>query len=110
METRRSPVGYIVVGVIAIALIAWLTGRYLVKRSLLRNLGTNTMQVRVDSAAKLLEMKKLEDSLPAQPIIRRSKTAQALGEIGTEEAMRILGIILRDQEDAPRRWARQALE
>lgn len=110
METRRSPVGYIVVGVIAIALIAWLTGRYLVKRSLLRNLGTNDMQVRVDSASKLLEMKKLEDSLPAQPIIRRSKTAKALGEIGTEEAMRILGIILRDQEDAPRRWARQALE
>jgi len=110
METRRSPVGYIVVGVIAIALIAWLTGRYLVKRSLLRNLGTNDMQVRVDSASTLLEMKKLEDSLPAQPIIRRSKTAQALGEIGTEEAMRILGIILRDQEDAPRRWARQALE
>ena len=115
METRRSPVGYIVVGVIAIALIAWLTGRYLVKRSLLQNLGTNTMQVRVDSAGKLLEMKKLEDSLPAQPIIRRSKTAQALGEVAlgeieTEEAMRILGIILRDQEDAPRRWARQALE
>jgi len=110
METRRSPVGYIVVGVIAIALIAWLTGRYLVKRSLLRNLGTNVMQVRVDSARTLLEMEKLEDSLPAQPIIRRSKTAQALGEIGTEEAMRILGIILRDQEEKPRQWARRALE
>ncbi len=110
METRRSPVGYIVVGVIAIALIAWLTGRYLVKRSLLRNLGTNVMQVRVDSARKLLEMEKLEDSLPAQPIIRRSKTAQALGEIGTDEAMRILGIILRDQEEKPRQWARRALE
>jgi HEAT repeat protein len=116
METRRSPVGYIVVGVIAIALIAWLTGRYLVKRSLLRNLGTNVMQVRVDSAWKLLVMEKLEDSLPAQPIIRRSKTAQALGEVAArhpedaEEAMRILGIILRDQEEKPRQWARRALE
>ncbi|UCC67048.1 MAG: HEAT repeat domain-containing protein, partial [Armatimonadota bacterium] len=110
METRRRPIGYLAIGVIVIALIAWLTGRYLVKRELLRNLGTNEMQVRVDAARKLLDMEKLEDSLPAQPIIRRSKTAQALGEIGTEEAMRILGIILRDQEEAPRRWARQALE
>jgi HEAT repeat protein len=116
METRRSPVGYIVVGVIAIVLISWLTYRYLVKRSLLRDLGTNDMQLRVDSARELLVAKKLEDSLPAQPIIRRSKTAQALGEVAighpedAEEAMRILGIILRDQEDAPRRWARQALE
>ncbi len=110
MEETRRPTGYIVFAVIAIALIAWLTGRYLHKRALLRDLGSNDMAVRVDAARKLLEMRKLEDSLPAQPIIRRSKTAEALGEIGSEDAMRVLGVILRDQEDAPRRWARQALE
>jgi len=110
MDTPRRPLGYVVMGLIALALIAWLTGRYLVKRQLIRSLSSSDMAVRVEAAQKLLEMRKLEDSLPAQPIIRRSKTAEALGEIGSEEAMRILGVILRDQEDAPRRWARRALE
>ena len=110
MDTPRRPLGYVVMGLIALALIAWLTGRYLVKRQLIRSLSSGDMAVRVEAAQKLLEMRKLEDSLPAQPIIRRSKTAEALGEIGSEEAMRILGVILRDQEDAPRRWARRALE
>lgn len=112
MERRRLS-SYIVVGVVAVALIGWLTARYLVKRALIRDLGERNLQVRVEAARKLLAMKKLEDSLPAQPIIVRSKTAQALGEIRgeplTPEAIRILGVIMRDQEEAPRRWARQAL-
>jgi HEAT repeat protein len=54
-------------------------------------------------------MEKLSDALPAQPIIVRSKTAEALGEIGSDEALTVLGEILRDQEEAPRRWARRAL-
>ena len=110
MDTPRRPLGYVVMGLIALVLIAWLTRRYLVKRQLIRSLSSVDMAVRVEATQKLLEMRKLEDSLPAQPIIRRSKTAEALGEIGSEEAMRILGVILRDQEDAPRRWARRALE
>ncbi len=109
MEERRLPVGYIVVGVICVVLIGWLTARYLVKRQLLLSLGTNDMSVRVAAVRKLLDMEKLADSLPAQSIINRSKTAQALGEIGSEEAIRVLGVILRDQEDAPRLWARRAL-
>jgi len=108
-ESRRLPTGYIALAVIALVLIGWLTARYLHKRKLIRNLGTNDMALRVESARKLLEMGKLEDSLPAQPIIRRSKTAEALGEIGTDDALRLLGVILEDQEDAPRRWTRQAL-
>jgi HEAT repeat protein len=102
----------VVTAVVAVGLIGWLTARYLVKRQLLRSLGTNDMQVRVEAARRLLAMKKLEDSLPAQAIIIRSKTAQALGEIKTKEtgeAIRVLGVILRDQEEAPRRWAREAL-
>lgn len=117
METRRRATGYLVVGLVALGLIAWLTARYLVKRHLIRNLSSNNMTVRVEAARKLLEMEKLVDALPAQPIIRRSKTAEALGEIAAQEgnsplgekALRALGVILRDQEDAPRRWARRAL-
>jgi HEAT repeat protein len=109
MEGRRRPIGYIVFGLIAVVLVGWLVTRYAVKRQLLRGLGSNDMKVRVASAEKLLEMEKLSDSLPAQPIIARSKTAQALGEIGTDDAIAVLGEILADQEEAPRRWARQAL-
>ena len=108
-ESRRLPTGYVALAAIALVLIAWLTVRYLNKRALIRDLSTNDMALRVESARKLLEMGKLEDSLPAQPIIRRSKTAEALGEIGTDDAIRLLGVILEDQEDAPRRWAKRAL-
>ncbi len=109
METRRRPAGYIAVALIALVLIGWLVQRYLVKRGLIRKLGTNNMQVRVEAARKLLEMEKLSDSLPAQHIIVRSKTAEALGVIGTDDALGVLGEILADQEEAPRRWARRAL-
>lgn len=141
MNSRGRALWYVVTAVVVVALIGWLTARYLVKRQLLRDLGTNDMWVRVDAARRLLEMEKLEDALPAQPIIIRSKTAEALactcsgsirsktgeapgctcrgsvaskaakalGEVDTDEAIRVLGVILRDQEEAPRRWARQAL-
>jgi HEAT repeat protein len=110
MEARRRPVGaYLVVGIIAAGLIAWLIVRAVEKQGLIRNLSTNNMQVRVAAARTLLEREQLVDALPAQPVIRRSKTAQALGIIGSDEAIRALGVILNDQEDAPKRWARQAL-
>jgi HEAT repeat protein len=109
MEGRRRPTGYIVVAVIALVLIGWLVQRYVVKRGLIRDLGTNNMQVRIDAARRLIEMEKLSDSLPAQHIIVRSKTARALGEIGDDDALGVLGEILEDQEEAPRRWARNAL-
>ncbi len=108
MEGRRRPTAYIVVAVIILGLIGWLIARYSVKRSLLADLSNNDAS-RVAAARKLLEMDKLSDALPAQSIIVRSKTAQALGEIGTDEALAVLAEILRDQEEAPRRWARQAL-
>jgi HEAT repeat protein len=118
MSTRGLPraqssgriLSYVLVAVVALALIGWLTARYMVKRQLIRSLGSRDLQhVRVPAAEKLLAMEKLEDALPAQPIIIRSKTAQALGEIRSDEAIRVLGVILRDQEEAPRRWAREAL-
>ena len=109
METRRRPVTYLVIGLIAVALIAWLTARAVAKQRLIRALSSNDMSVRVARARELLEAEKLVDALPAQPIIRRSKTAEALGEIGTDEAIRALGVLLEDQEEAPKRWARQAL-
>jgi len=95
--------------VVALVLIGWLTARYVAKRQLIRSLGSNDMQVRVDAARRLLAMEKLSEALPAQHIIVRSKTAEALGEIGTDDALGVLGEILEDQEEAPRRWARQAL-
>jgi HEAT repeat protein len=109
MSNRGRALTYVLLVVIGVGLIGWLTGRYLVKRQLVRSLGSTDMEVRVPAARKLLDSEKLEDTLPAQPIITRSKTAEALGEIGTDEAIRVLGVILRDQEEAPRRWARQAL-
>ncbi|MBN1457890.1 MAG: HEAT repeat domain-containing protein [Armatimonadetes bacterium] len=109
MEGQRRPTRWILFGVVILGLIAWLTVRYLHKRSLVRDLGSTDMQVRVDAASKLLEMGKLGDALPAQHIIVRSKTAEALGEIGTDDALDVLADIIRDSEDAPRRWARHAL-
>jgi len=110
MKNSGGMLRYVVVAVVAIALIGWLTSRYMVKRQLIRGLSSNDIKnVRVPAARALLEMEKLEDALPAQPIIIRSKTAQALGEIGTADAIRLLGVILKDQEEAPRRWAREAL-
>ncbi len=109
MEEQRRPWTYIVISVIALALIGWLVARSVAKQRLLRTLGTNDMKARVAAARALLDSGKLVDSLPAQPVIRRSKAAQALGEIGTDKAIAALGVILEDQEEAPRRWARQAL-
>ncbi len=118
MDNRRRFISYGVVIVVALVLIGWLIASYLVKRGHLLTLGTNEMPLRVQAARHLLEKEQLEPSLPAQPIIRRSKAAEALGLIAAdpelplrtrEEALRVLGVILRDQEDAPRRWARRAL-
>ncbi|MCJ7750450.1 MAG: HEAT repeat domain-containing protein [Armatimonadetes bacterium] len=109
MEGRRRLLGYVAVVVVALVLVGWLTARYLVKGHLIRSLGSTDMQVRVDATQKLLDTEKLSDALPAQHIIVRSKTAEALGEIGTDEALDVLGEILADQEEAPRRWARRAL-
>ena len=109
METRRRPLVYVVVIVVALGLIGVLVARSVAKQRLLRALGSNDMSVRVEKTRKLLEADKLVDALPAQPVIRRSKAAQALGEIGTEEAIVALAVILGDQEEAPKRWARQAL-
>jgi HEAT repeat protein len=109
MEGRRRPTSYIAIAVIAVILIGWLTIRYMGKRQLIDALDHRNLQVRVAAAQKLLDMEALSDALPAQPIIVRSKTAEALGEIGTDPALKVLGEILKDQEEAPRRWARQAL-
>jgi len=109
METRRRPLVYVVVIVVALGLIGWLGVRSVAKQRLLRDLGSNDIRVRVRAARRLLDTEKLVDALPAQPVIRRSKAAEALGEIGTEEAIQALGVILQDQEEAPKRWARQAL-
>ncbi|MCJ7749838.1 MAG: HEAT repeat domain-containing protein, partial [Armatimonadetes bacterium] len=109
MEGRRRSLGYVALVVVGLVLVGWLTARYLVKRQLIRSLGSTDMQVRVDATQKLLDMEKLSDVLPGQHIIVRSKTAEALGEIGSDEALGVLGEILADQEEAPRRWARRAL-
>jgi len=109
MERRRRPTTQIVLALIAVALTVWGIHSYAAKRKLLRALGSNEMEVRVAAARQLLETGKLEDSLSALPIINRSKTAEALGQIQTQEAAGMLGVILRDQEEAPRRWARRAL-
>ncbi len=109
MEARRRPTGYIIAVVVVLILSGWLMTRYVTKRRLLRALGDRNVQVRVPAAKKLLEMRKLSESLPGQPIIVRSKTAEALGEIGTDDALKVLGELIRDQEEAPRRWARDAL-
>jgi HEAT repeat protein len=110
MPNRGRALTYVVIAVVGLGLIGWLTARYMVKRQLISDLSSNDLQnVRVPAARALLDMEKLEDALPAQPIIIRSKTAQALGEIGTDKAIGLLGVILKDQEEAPRRWAREAL-
>ncbi|MFB3879961.1 MAG: HEAT repeat domain-containing protein [Armatimonadota bacterium] len=109
MEGRRRPMGYVIVAVVALILIGWLTYRYMGKRQLIRALGSRDLAVRTAAAQRLLDMGKLSDALPAQSIIVRSKTAEALGEIGSDDALGVLGEILADQEEAPRRWARRAL-
>jgi len=109
MEGRRKPTRLIIVAVIVIVLIGWMAVRYAKKRRLIHALGNKDVQVRVDAAQELMDMGILADSLPVQPIIVRSKTAEALGEIGTDDAIDVLAGILEDEEEAPRRWARRAL-
>ena len=109
MERRRRPTTRIVLALIVVALIVWGLARHAARKELLSALGSNDMGVRVSAARQLLATDKLEDSLSALPIISRSKTAAALGEIQTQEAAKMLGVVLRDQEEAPRRWAGRAL-
>jgi len=81
MANRGRALTYVIIVVVGVGLIGWLTARYMVKRQLIRRLSSNDLQsVRVPAARALLDMETLEDALPAQPIIIRSKTAQALGE------------------------------
>jgi HEAT repeat protein len=42
-------------------------------------------------------------------VYKRSYTAQALGQIQTDESTRVLGVLLKDQEEVPQRWAADAL-
>ena len=117
METRRRPWPYLALAAVVLVLIGWLTARALAKRERIRGLSSNDMSVRVASARWLLEREKLADSLSAQPIIRRSKTAEALGAIALEEgnsalgeqSLGVLGMLLADSEESPRLWARRAL-
>jgi len=109
MEQRQRPTTRIVLALVVVALIVWGLVGHTARRKLLRGLGSNEMGVRVAAARQLLAADKLDDSLSALPIINRSKTAEALGEIQTQEAARMLGVILRDQEEAPRRWAGRGL-
>lgn len=109
MGRTRPPLGHVIAVVIALILIGWLITRYLTKRQFILGLRERNLAIRVVAARKLLERDQLSDALPAQPIVVRSKTAQALGEIGSDQALAVLGEILRDQEEGPRISARRAL-
>lgn len=109
METRRRP-GLIIGGVVvALALIAWLVVAQVTKHHLITALGSKDLAVRKAAVTRLLNAEKLDDVLPGLPVFKRSYVAEALGEIQTDASTRVLGIILRDQEDAPQRWAGYAL-
>jgi HEAT repeat protein len=118
METRRRP-GLIIGGaVVLLALIAWLVVAQVTKHRLIAALGnrgvvradgTRDISVRKAAVERLLAAEKLDDVLPGLPVYKRSYVAEALGQIHTDAAVRALGIILRDQEDAPKEWAGRAL-
>jgi HEAT repeat protein len=109
-ETRRRPTGlYIGAGVVVLALIAWLVVVQVARHALITELGNRNLKARVVAARALLESGKLDDVLPGLPVYKRSYTAQALGGIQTPESTRVLGLILKDQEEAPQRWAGEAL-
>jgi len=118
MEKPRRTGVYLVAALIAALLIAWLVVKQTEKARLITQLGhhgvlrpdrTRDISIRIAAARTLLEAGKLEDSLAGLPIYKRSYTAQALGEIHTEESTRLLGILLRDQEEKPQAWAADAL-
>ena len=118
MSKGRRTGGYVVLTLVGLALIALLVVKQVTKHRLvtklgnpgvLRRDGTRDISVRVDAAEKLLKMEKLADSLAGMPVYKRSYTAEALGEIEADESTAILGTILRDEEEAPSRWAGLAL-
>jgi len=109
MDKGRRTGMYVVIVLIVLALIALMVVKQVAKHQLVTGLGNRDLSVRVPAAEKLLAMEKLADSLAGMPVYKRSYTAQALGEIHTDESTAILGTILRDEEDAPSRWAGLAL-
>jgi len=109
MEKGRRTGLYGAIAVIALALIAWLVVAQTAKHRLITELGNRDLAPRVAAAKQLLKMEKLGDSLAGLPVYKRSYTAQALGEIQTDESLRVLDALLHDEEDAPSRWAGEAL-
>jgi len=79
------------------------------RAALFEQVASNDMQTRVQATRLLLERKIIPGALPAQPVIIRSKISRGLARLRSREAIAVLISLLGDTEDAPGRWARNAL-
>jgi HEAT repeat protein len=95
------------IGAIAFV-IAVLWYRYATTQRLIRALDSRSVAVRARAAGKLLTRGVLEDSLPAQPVNRRAKTAAALAMVGSKAALEQLVVLIKDPEDKPQEAAWRA--
>jgi len=106
-RARRIRYG-LTLGAIAI-LIAILWWRYAATQRLIRALDSGDLKVRAEAARKLLAKGVLEDSLPAQPVNRRARTAPALAIVANKPALEQLLALMKDPEDKPQEAAWKAL-
>jgi len=88
--------------------IAVLWYRYATTQRLMGQLDSRSVAARARAAEKLLTRGVLEDSLPAQPVNRRAKTAAALATVGTKPALEQLVVLIKDPEDKPQEAAWRA--
>jgi len=109
MSVRVKWTIFIVICVIGIALLWY---RQSVRTQLfdqIDSMGLTAQQPQIQATRVLLEKEIIPGALAAQPVIIRSKITKPLAEIKTPEAVAVLVTLLGDTEDAPRRWARNAL-
>jgi len=106
MSRRKGRIIFLGLAAAAIALV-WV--RQAKIAALFRQGNSNDMRVRVQATRILLDRGVIPDALPSQEVIVRSKISKALAEVGGQRAIDCLLRLLSDFEDAPRRWAREAL-
>ncbi len=107
-KPRRTGTYLIVIALVAV-LTTWLVSSQLQKQRLVARLNGPDPAGRVAAARELLDSGQLGESLAMLPTPTRVHLAQALGDIHTRESLRLLDMLLKDQEEDAQYAAADAL-